>query len=94
MTTAKKRDALGYRAKIGIIVPATNTIVEPDFAAMRPEGVTNHYSRIPVENASGLTDADFVAATNLIGENTLAAVRGVMPAGPDVFSAPQVVSWW
>lgn len=81
--TIRNRDALGWRAKLGIIGPATNTIVEPDFAAMRPQGVTNHYSRIPVENASGLTDADFVAATNLIGENTMTAVRGVMPAGPD-----------
>ncbi len=81
--TRKNADALGWRAKLGVIGPATNTIVEPDFAAMRPDGVTNHYSRIPVENASGLTDADFVAATNLIGDNTLQAVRGVMPAGPD-----------
>ena len=27
------RDALGHRAKIGILVPATNTIVEPELAA-------------------------------------------------------------
>ena len=35
------RDALGHRAKIGILVPATNTIVEPELAAMQPPGVTN-----------------------------------------------------
>ncbi len=40
------RDALGYRAKIGIVVPATNTIVEPELAAMQPPGVTNHVSRM------------------------------------------------
>ncbi len=79
----RNKDALGWRAKLGVIGPATNTIVEPDFAAMRPAGVTNHHSRIPVQNASGLTDADFVAATNLIGDNTLEAVRGVLPAAPD-----------
>ncbi len=41
-----KRDALGYRAKIGILVPATNTIVEPEMASMQPPGVTNHVSRM------------------------------------------------
>jgi maleate isomerase len=44
--TEKKKDALGYRAKIGILVPATNTIVEPEMAAMQPPGVTNHVSRM------------------------------------------------
>src|SRR6188768_3151887 len=40
------RDTLGHRAKIGILVPATNTIVEPELAAMQPPGVTNHVSRM------------------------------------------------
>jgi maleate isomerase len=39
-------DALGNRAKVGILVPATNTIVEPELAAMQPPGVTNHVSRM------------------------------------------------
>jgi len=40
------QDVLGYRAKVGILVPATNTIVEPEMAAMQPKGVTNHVSRM------------------------------------------------
>lgn len=40
------RDVLGHRAKVGILVPATNTIVEPELAAMQPPGVTNHISRM------------------------------------------------
>lgn len=39
-------DVLGYRAKVGILVPASNTIVEPEMAAMQPPGVTNHVSRM------------------------------------------------
>ncbi len=39
-------DVLGYRAKVGILVPASNTIVEPEMAAMQPDGVTNHVSRM------------------------------------------------
>jgi len=40
------KDVLGYRGKIGVLVPATNTIVEPEMAAMQPYGVTNHISRM------------------------------------------------
>jgi maleate isomerase len=36
----ESRDALGYRAKLGVIVPSTNTIVEPDYNLMAPPGVT------------------------------------------------------
>jgi maleate isomerase len=39
-------DALASRAKIGIIVPATNSVVQPEMDAMRPRGVTNHVSRM------------------------------------------------
>jgi maleate isomerase len=79
----RNADALGYRLKLGVIGPATNTIVQPDFEMMRPAGVTNHYSRISVQDADNVTDATFVAATTLIGDNTLDAVRGVMPCHPN-----------
>ncbi|MBM3384841.1 MAG: hypothetical protein FJY40_06885 [Betaproteobacteria bacterium] len=39
-------DALATRAKIGVIVPATNTVVQPEMESMRPTGVTNHVSRM------------------------------------------------
>ena len=39
-------DSLASRAKIGVIVPATNTVVQPEMEAMRPAGVTNHVSRM------------------------------------------------
>ena len=39
-------DALGYRAKVGVVVPGTNTTVQPEFDAMRPPGITNHVSRM------------------------------------------------
>jgi maleate isomerase len=40
------RDALGYRAKIGVVVPGTNTIVQPEYEALKPPGVTNHVMRM------------------------------------------------
>ncbi|MBX2857987.1 MAG: Asp/Glu racemase [Cellvibrionaceae bacterium] len=76
-------DVLGYRAKFGVLGPATNTTVEPEFEAMRPAGVTNHYSRIYVENANAISDESFMSGTMVISENTLDAVRHVMPCAPD-----------
>ena len=37
------RDVLGWRRKLAIMAPSTNTIVQPDCDDMRPLGVTNHY---------------------------------------------------
>lgn len=77
------RDALGARLKLGVIGPSTNTIVQPDFDAMRPQGVTNHYSRIIVENATAVSNASFMAGTQKIADNVLHAVRSVMSCTPD-----------
>ncbi len=35
----------GWRARIGLIVPSTNTIIEPEFYRMAPKGVTIHTAR-------------------------------------------------
>ncbi|MBD2423008.1 hypothetical protein [Cyanobium sp. FACHB-13342] len=40
-------DALGTRAVLAVLVPATNTMVEPDLASLQPPGVTNHTFRFP-----------------------------------------------
>jgi len=76
-------DVLGYRAKFGVLGPATNTIVQPEFDDIRPAGVTNHYSRIFVENANAISNESFMKGTQVISQNTLDAVRHVMPCAPD-----------
>jgi maleate isomerase len=76
-------DALGWRRKFGVTGPSTNTIVQPDFDAMRPVGVTNHYSRIFTPNADAVSNETFRAGAELIGANTLDAVRSVMTCAPD-----------
>src|SRR4051794_9155787 len=80
---AEMRDVLGWRAKFGVLGPSTNTIVQPDFEMMRPPGVTNHYSRIFTPNADAVSNDTFMAGTQVIGENTLEAVRSVMTCSPD-----------
>ncbi len=77
------RDAQGYRAKFGVLGPSTNTIVQPDFEAMRPIGVTNHYSRIFTPNSKALSNETFLAGTKIIAGNVLDAVASVMTCEPD-----------
>ena len=43
-------DYLGYRAKMGVTTPSTNTVVQPEYDDMRPPGVTNHLGRMHIEN--------------------------------------------
>ncbi len=76
-------DALGYRAKFGVLGPSTNTIVQPDFDDMRVPGVTNHYSRIIIQNANAISNESFMAGTLEISENVIDAVNGVLTCAPD-----------
>jgi len=79
----ENKDAQGWRKIFGVIGPATNTIVQPDFDDLRPLGVTNHYSRIPNANAQAISDETFSAGVAEIGELTEQAARGVMACDPD-----------
>jgi len=76
-------DVLAYRAKFGVLGPSTNTVVQPEFDDMRPAGVTNHYSRIIVENPEAISDETFMAGTLEIDRCTIDAVKGVMTCAPD-----------
>jgi len=75
-------DVLGWRAKLGAIGPSTNTVVQPNYDAMRPMGVTNHYARIFTPNAT-LTNDTFRAGVNVISDNVMDAVKSVMTCQPD-----------
>lgn len=77
------RDALGFRLKLGVMAPSTNTIVQPDMDDMRPHGVTNHYSRIFTPNASAISNDTFRAGIATIGDNVMASVDSVMTSEPD-----------
>ncbi len=76
-------DSLGYRAKFGVLVPSTNTSVQPEFDAMRPLGVTNHTSRIRIPNMALENDDDFARLVDHIAAGQIEAVDSVMTAEPD-----------
>lgn len=51
---ARHPTAYGWRAKIGVIVPPTNTVNEAEWNLMAPEGVSVHATRMPLhDGASG-----------------------------------------
>ncbi len=76
-------DALGFRKKFGVIAPSTNTSVQPEFEAMRPRGVTNHFGRIHIPNDPIRDDADFNQLMDNIRKQMFVAVDEVMTCEPD-----------
>ncbi len=76
-------DILGWRKIFGVLGPSTNTVVQPEFDDMRPDGVTNHYSRIFTPDAQAVSNETFMAGTQTISDNVLDAVGSVMTCRPD-----------
>jgi maleate isomerase len=76
-------DSLGWRRKFGVIAPSTNTSVQPEFDAMRPPGVTNHFGRISIPNMKLANDADFSALMDAIRGTIMDCVDSVMSCEPD-----------
>ena len=75
-------DVLGWKALFGVLGPSTNTVVQPEFDQMRPDGVTNHYSRIFTPDANAVSNDTFMNATLVIAENVIDAVDSVMTCSP------------
>ena len=75
-------DILGWRGLFGVLGPSTNTVVQPEFDDMRPDGVTNHYSRILTPDAEAVSNETFLNATLVIANNVLDAVDSVMTCSP------------
>ncbi|HVB17528.1 MAG TPA: arylmalonate decarboxylase [Stellaceae bacterium] len=76
-------DALGWRLKLGVIAPSTNTVVQPEFDAMRPPGVTNHFGRIHIPNEPLRSDDDFARLIEAVRGELMAAIDRVMTCEPD-----------
>ncbi len=67
-------DILGYRKKIAVLVPSTNTVVEPETHMMSVPGVTAHTSRIRMHSGDLSNDA----AADRFHTNALAEVKDAM----------------
>jgi len=76
-------DSLGFRKKFAVIAPSTNTSVQPEFEAMRPRDITNHFGRIHIPNDPIHDDDDFNRLMDNIRSEMLQAVDRVMTCEPD-----------
>jgi maleate isomerase len=86
------RDIPGYCKRVGIVVPSINTIVQGEFDAMRPRGVTNHVSRIFIRDRRIGNEEAFGRLIDDIGDGLMEAVDTALTVEPDIlilaFSAP------
>jgi len=76
-------DVTGFRAKMGVIVPSTNTVVEADFNDMRIPGVTFHAGRMYIERPALDSDETFEDLLKQLRASIATAIRDVMTCKPD-----------
>lgn len=76
-------DALAYRAKIGIVVPSSNTTVQPECEALRPPGVTNHTGRVTIKERPLTSEGAFLEHVQMMRDGLGGAIDQLMTAKPD-----------
>jgi maleate isomerase len=76
-------DTLGFRKRIGIVVPSTNTTVQPECDMLRPRGVTNHTGRSTIKERPLNTEQAFFEHMQDMRDGIGGAIDQVMTAGLD-----------
>ena len=76
-------DTLGYRQRIGIVVPSTNTTVQPECEMLRPPGVTNHTGRSTIKERPLNSEQAFFEHMEMMREGMRVAIDQIMTAGLD-----------
>jgi len=76
-------DTLGYRRRIGIVVPSTNTTVQPECEMLRPRGVTNHTGRSTIRERPLTSEQAFFEHMDEMRGGIGAAIDQIMTAGLD-----------
>jgi maleate isomerase len=88
-------DRLGHRLKLGIVIPSTNTTVQPETDDMRPSGVTNHIGRIHIADLPLTNDSEFEQIMTAIGPDLYGAVDRVMSCKPaHLIMAMSIPTFW
>lgn len=80
---SEQPDVLGWRLKIGVVVPSTNTVVQPEIARFQVPGITCHTGRIPTvqKDISGAQAyLDHIARMRAGIKDAISSVRD---CGPD-----------
>jgi len=75
-------DQLGYRGRIAIVVPSTNTSCQPECERLRPAGVTNHLARISIKERPLSSEQAFMEHVQSMRDGMHAAIDQVMTCQP------------
>lgn len=76
-------DSASFRAKWGVIIPSTNTVVEHDFALLCPPGITFHSGRSYITNPAMHSDEAARALLDQMDDRFEDAMSDVMTVQPD-----------
>jgi maleate isomerase len=76
-------DTLGFRKRIGLVVPSTNTTVQPECEALRPRGVTNHTARSTIKERPLNTEQAFFEHMADMRDGIAVAIDQIMTAALD-----------
>lgn len=75
-------DQLGYRARIGIVVPSTNTSCQPECERLRPPGVTNQTARISIQERPLTSEQAFMEHVQAMRDGMRGAIDQIMTCQP------------
>lgn len=76
-------DVAGFRAKIGTLIPSTNTLVEADFWSMAIPGVTFHAGRMYIPQPALDSDEAFERLLASVDEALDTTLRDLLTCRPD-----------
>ena len=74
---------IGHRAKIGVIIPSTNTSVEYDCQRVIPRGVTWHFGRFMIDHPDLSDDDNFMQFLVKLRETIGDSIEALMTCRPD-----------
>ncbi len=88
-------DALGPRLKLGVITPASNTIVQPEYDAMRVRGVTNQIMRVVIPDSPVGSDQEFAEMMGAVRLSIEAAIDAILACSPGAIAmAMSAETFW
>ena len=76
-------DTLGYRKRIGVVVPSTNTTVQPETDMLKVPGVTCHTGRVTIKERPLNTEEAFFEHMQMMRDGLGTAIDQIMTAGLD-----------
>ena len=76
-------DTLGFRKRIGLVVPSTNTTVQPETDALRVPGVTCHTGRVTIKERPLNTEEAFNEHMQMMRDGMGTAIDQIMTARLD-----------